>query len=128
MPLLNNHDLGTLIGNTAEELFPGIRYDYNSCSFASSTDMGDVGTVVPAVHGYTPGGKGTGHGIDYGIASPQAAYVDSSLLSAAAAVKLLYGDAAPAGKIAAQREGLISIPEYVRIIDKVNQTRSSEDL
>ena len=45
-----------------------------------------------------------------------------------AAVKLLYGDAAPARKIAAKRDGLISIPEYIRVIDQINQTHSSEDL
>ncbi len=128
MPLRDNHDLGMMLGKTAEELFPGIDYDYNRTYFASCTDMGDVGTVLPAVHGYTPGGRGTGHGIDYEIANPEDAYVNSSLLSASLAVKLLYGDAAPARKIAAQREGLLSIPEYIRTIDKINQTRSSEKL
>ena len=43
-------------------------------------------------------------------------------------MKLLYGDAAPARKIAAKRDGLLSIPEYIRVIDKINQTHSSEDL
>ncbi len=128
MPLRDNHDLGMMLGQTAEELFPGIDYDYNRTYFASCTDMGDVATVLPAVHGYTPGGRGTGHGIDYEIASPEDAYVNSSLLSASLAVKLLYGDAAPARKIAAQREGLLTIPEYIRTIDKINQTRSSENL
>lgn len=128
MPLLDHEGLGKLLGQTAEELFPGIPYDYNETFYASSTDMGDVGTVIPAVHGYTPGGKGTGHGIDYGIADPQAAYVDSSLLSAVLAVKLLCGDAASAKKIAAQRDGLITIPEYIRIIDKINQTHTTKEL
>ena len=128
MPLLDNNELGTLLGKTAEELFPGIQYDYNSNFLASCTDMGDVGTVVPAVHAYTPGAKGNSHGIDYEIADPQSAYIRSSLLNSVLAVKLLYGDAAPARKIAAQREGLIPIPEYIRIIDKINQTHSSEDL
>ena len=117
-----------LLAKTAEELFPGIKYDYNSSFYASSTDMGDVGTVIPAVHGYTPGGCGTGHGIDYGIASAEDAYIKSSLLSASLAVKLLYGDAEPARKIAANRDGLISIPEYIKTIDKINRTLSSEDL
>ena len=128
MPMLDNNDLGKLIGKTAEELFPGITYDYNGAFYASSTDMGDVGTVIPAVHGYTTGGRGTGHGIDYGIASAEDAYVKSSLLSASIAVKLLYGNAEPARKIAAEREGLISIPEYIKTIDKINRTLSSENL
>ena len=128
MPLLDNHDLGVMLGKTAEELFPGITYDYNSTFFASSTDMGDVGTVIPAVHGYTPGGSGSSHGITYQIASPEDAYVKSTLLNASLAVKLLYGDAEPARKIAAEREGLISIPEYIKTIDRINRTVSSEDL
>jgi len=39
-----------------------------------------------------------------------------------------YGDAAPAREIAAQREGLLTIPEYISTIDKIDQTRSSENL
>ena len=34
---------------------------------AGSTDMGDVATVIPAVHGYVPGAAGLAHGIDYKI-------------------------------------------------------------
>ena len=128
MPLLDNQALGTLLGQTAEELFPGIKYDYNSSFFASSTDMGDIGTVIPAVHGYVPGACGTGHGTDYEIADQKSAYVDSSLLNAVFAVKLLYGDAAPARKIAAERTGLLSIPEYIKTIDRINLTRTSENL
>ena len=128
MPLLDNPDLGKLLGSTAEELFPGIKYDYNGTFLASSTDMGDVGTVIPAVHGYVPGGRGNSHGINYEIGDQKSAYVDSSLLSASLAVKLLYGDAEPARKIAAEREGLISIPEYIKTIDRINLTRTTENL
>lgn len=128
MPLLDHPELGKLFGNTAEELFPGIEFDYNGSFYASCTDMGDVATVIPAIHGYTPGNKGTSHGIDYYVADPESAYIKSSLLNTASAVKLLYGDAAPAKKIAAQRDGLISIPEYIQIIDRINQTRTTEAL
>lgn len=128
MPLLDHPELGKLFGNTAEELFPGIEFDYNGSFYASCTDMGDVATVIPAIHGYTCGKKGVSHGIDYYVADPESAYIKSSLLNTASAVKLLYGDAAPAKKIAAQRDGLISIPEYIRIIDRINQTRTTEAL
>lgn len=128
MPLLDNHDLGSIIGNTAEELFPGIDYDYNRVFFASCTDMGDIATVIPAVHAYTPGCCGTGHGADFMIKSPEDAYVNSSLLNAAIAIKLLYGDAEPAKKIAAQKKDLLPIPEYIKIIDQINKTVTSKDL
>ena len=128
MPLLDNHDLGLIIGNTAEELFPGIDYDYNRIFLASCTDMGDIATVIPAVHAYTPGCSGTGHGTNFMIKSPEDAYVNSSLLNAAIAVKLLYGNAEPAKKIAAQKKDLLPIPEYIKIIDKINKTVTSKDL
>ncbi len=126
MPLLDDPELGALLGQTAEELFPGIDYDYNSVFYASCTDMGDIATVIPAVHGYTPGCCGTGHCIDFGIKDPQEAYVESSLLNVSLAVNLLHGDAAPARKIAERKKDLLPIPEYIKIIDRINRTVSSE--
>lgn len=128
MPLWDDPVLGKFMGNLAEELFPGIQYDYNSTFLASCTDMGDIATIIPAIHGYAPGGAGTSHGIDYYIADKESAYVKSSLLSATAAMELLYGDAAPAKEIAARKKDLLPIPEYIKIIDKLNKTRSSKDL
>ena len=90
--------------------------------------MGDIATVSPAVHAYAAGAKGTGHGIDYGIADPFAAYVRSSQINAVAAVELLFGDAQTGKQIAADKKNLMRIPEYIRIIDSINKTVSSTDL
>lgn len=128
MPLLDDPELGKFMGKVAESLFPGVPYDYNSSFLASCTDMGDVATVIPALHGYTPGGGGTGHGADYFIADKESAYVKSTLLSATAALELLYGDGKEARRIAARKKDLLPIPEYIRIIDRINQVRKSEDL
>ena len=128
MPLLDDPVLGKFIGNLAEEIFPGIDYNYNRTFLASCTDMGDIATVIPAVHCYAPGGSGTSHGIDYYISDKESAYVKSSLLSATAAMELLFGDATPAKEIAARKKDLLPIPEYIRIIDKINQVKSSKDL
>ncbi len=128
MPLIDDPLLGKFMGKIAEELFPGITYDYNSTFLASCTDMGDIATVIPAIHGYTPGGAGTSHGIDYYISDKDSAYVKSSLLSATAAMELLYGDGAPAREIAAGKKDLLPIPEYIKIIDKINQVKSSQEL
>ena len=43
-------------------------------------------------------------------------------------MELLFGDAAPAKEIAARKKDLLPIPEYIRIIDKINQVKSSKDL
>ena len=128
MPLYDDPELGKVIRNSVEFVEPGAYFDENTSFFSSCTDMGDISTVIPAVHGYAVGGKGTAHGIDYAIGDPVAAYVKSSMISAVAAVELLFGDAASGKRIAEGKKNLMSIPEYVRIIDSINKTVSSTDL
>jgi hypothetical protein len=84
--------------------------------------MGDVATIMPGVHGYCPGYKGTGHGCDMQICDEYSSYVTISMLNAEICLNLLYGDAATAKEIAADRKGLLSIPEYIKIIDSLNGT------
>ena len=43
-----------------------------------STDMGDLGCLMPVVHPYMPGASGTSHGADYKIADPELACVGSA--------------------------------------------------
>jgi hypothetical protein len=88
--------------------------------------MGDVAAVIPAVHATNPGTSGTGHGINYAIADKHQAYVDGSVLSAAVAVKLLYGNAELAKNIAENKKNLMTIPEYIKTIDTLNKTLDSE--
>ena len=92
------------------------------------TDMGDIATVIPAVHGYSMGGAGTSHGIDYRISDPEKAYIESSILNASIAVDLLFGDAEKGKAIAARKRDLLPIPEYIRVIDNLSKTVSSADL
>jgi hypothetical protein len=110
----------------AETLFPDITYGYNTSFVAGCTEMGDVAAVIPAVHATNPGTSGTGHGINYAIADKHQAYVDGSVLSAAVAVKLLYGNAELAKNIAENKKNLMTIPEYIKTIDTLNKTLDSE--
>ena len=128
MPLYDNAALGDVIRRSLEFLDPEAKFDSNQHFYSSCTDMGDIATVIPAVHAYAAGCKGIGHGIDYGIADPFAAYVKSSQINAVAAVELLFGDAACGKRIAAAKKDLMPIGEYIRIIDGINKTVRSEDL
>ena len=128
MPLYDDEALGKVIGGIAEELHPEIKYDYNTSFYASCTDMGDIATVIPAVHAYNRGGKGTAHGIDYGIEDEYASYIESSLINALTTVELLFNDAEKGKTIAAHKKDLMPIEEYIKVIDSINRTVSSRDL
>jgi len=85
----------------------------------SSTDMGDVSQILPTVHSAIPGAQGTAHGKDYQVKDPEQAYLDNARILALTAVELLYGDASRGSEIAASREGLLSIPEYITMMDSL---------
>lgn len=128
MPLYDDPELGKVIRSGVDFVVPGAHFDENTVFYSSCTDMGDIATAIPAVHGYAVGCKGTAHGIDYGIGDPIAAYIKSSQINAVTAVELLFGDAQTGKRIAAGKEKLMSIPEYIKTIDSINQTVKSTDL
>ena len=128
LPLYDNMDLGAVVRDVVHYLQPDAAFGHNDHFATGSTDMGDVAAVIPSVHGYVPGSKGTSHGIDYGIADEYSAYVVNAQVEALTAIELLYGDAAKGKAIAAQKAGLMPIDEYRQLINQLNTTKSSKDL
>lgn len=59
----------------------------------SSTDCGDVASIIPLIHPYFGGAVGTPHANDFDIVDPYAAYVVPSKIAAMTAIDLLYDDA-----------------------------------
>ena len=68
---------------------------------AGSTDMGDVSHIMPAIEAQANGCSGTGHGADYVIRDPYAAYITPAKVAAMTIVDLLHGGAARAREVAA---------------------------
>lgn len=126
MPLLDNLKMGAVLKRTVEHLAPGKPFRDNTPFFCSCTDMGDVATIVPGVHGYCPGYAGNSHSCEMRIADEYSSYITLSKLNAEMCVNLLYGDAAVAREIAADRSGLLSVDEYVKLIDRLDTTLSTE--
>lgn len=67
----------------------------------SSTDMGDVSMIIPALHAYSGGFAGSPHTKDFVVIDPEKAYIDGAKLLAMDAIDLLYGDAGKGKEIAA---------------------------
>ena len=57
----------------------GFEYTVSTNVSTGSTDMGDISSVIPAIHPYMPGAIGKSHGADYYIANPELACVGSAI-------------------------------------------------
>lgn len=67
----------------------------------SSTDMGDVSMLIPALHAYSGGFAGSPHAKDFLMTDPEKAVIDGAKLLAMDAVTLLANDAGIGRMIAA---------------------------
>src|SRR5256712_12980446 len=77
-----------------------------------STDMGDLSMVMPVLHPYVGGARGTGHGADYEIVDKPLAYLVPAKALAAMAVDLPWGGGAgAAGGLAPARPPLAAAPD-----------------
>ena len=126
MPLYNDQVLSDLLVKVVKENIPGNSGDFKPMgTFAkSSTDMGDISIIMPAVHCDIPGGGGRSHGVNYFIADKRKAYLNNAKILALMAVELLYGDAAFGKSVATRRDGKISIAEYIRRTDALTKSES----
>src|SRR6266852_100819 len=86
----------------------------------ASTDMGDLSQVIPVLHPYMGGARGTGHAADYAIADPHLAYVMPARAMAAMVVDLLWDGAGGAREVIAKalpgmtRQGYVEFQRSVR--------------
>ncbi len=88
LPQRNDMTMGALWGANVEALYgPGQFMEEEHRT--GSTDMGDLGHIMPVIHPYIRGASGTGHGSDYLIADGNDAYVGMARLLALTAIDLL---------------------------------------
>src|SRR5881296_2037977 len=79
-----------------------------------STDMGDLSQVMPVLHPYIGGARGTGHGADFEIVDKPLAYLGPAKALAAMVVDMLWEGAAGAREVMAKarppmtREGYLA--------------------
>ncbi|MBR5586635.1 MAG: amidohydrolase [Clostridia bacterium] len=121
-PLTNNTDLIDVATEAVSEMFPGKELKFNDVIGSGSTDMGDISSVMPAIHPYAPGSEGFSHGSNYKIANPQLACIDSAKWQVMMAYMLLKDGAERAKKIVADFKPLFpSIKEYLAYLDSIDR-------
>ena len=112
LPLRNHQSLVDLMTPNVERFFGEGCLGYRGHSGAC-TDTGDVSHLVPTVQPSMAGASGQGHGRDWTIADPVAAYLNPGKTLAMTAIDLLRGDADEAQGILASWEAPMTKDEYL---------------
>lgn len=125
-PLNNDKNLNALAKEAMEAVGgPGCVEETDHWD-TGSTDMGDVSSIMPAVHPYGAGAIGTGHGMDYYIDDPERACVAPAKCLLIMADRLLSNDAALAKKVLAEsKPRFASKEDYLKAIESLNMTKNA---
>jgi amidohydrolase len=97
---------------------------------AGSTDMGDLGLVMPVVHPYAGGARGTPHGADYEIVDRAAFYLNPAKAMAMTMIDLLADDAATARDVlsgsapAYSKEGYLACMRGLANVERYDGARA----
>ena len=114
MPMNNDDNMMSLYRNNAAYVV-GEENVGKAGHRTGSTDMGDVGHVMPTIHPYAGGAVGTGHGDDYLIQDWDNAVLNAAKAMALTVVDLLADGAAGANEIKSKHQARMSIKEYLAV-------------
>ena len=98
MPYQSCAKLNAVHADNLQDLCGGVLTNFGHRG--SSTDMGDVSMLMPALHAYSGGFSGSPHAKDFVAVDPEKAYIQGAKLLAMDAISLLSNDAAAAREIA----------------------------
>ncbi len=76
-PLVNDRNMMKIAEEAASIAIPDEEFKFSEIMGTGSTDMGDLSSIMPAVHPYSSGTEGTSHGADYYVTDPYRACVKS---------------------------------------------------
>lgn len=122
-PLYNSDGMMQLAKDAATLALPEVDCPLTQNFSTGSTDMGDLGCIMPVVHPYAGGARGKGHGNDYEICDPVAACVDNAKWQLAMLLLLLENEAERAYQILADFEPkFASKEEFLAYQDSLNDS------
>lgn len=118
----NNHPrMSELWGDNVESIYGEDQF-YIEEHRTGSTDMGDLGHIMPVTHPYLWGATGVGHGNDYILESKVDVYVNMAKLLAMTAIDLLADGATEAKTILREDRPKLSVDEYLAFNRGLNAT------
>jgi metal-dependent amidase/aminoacylase/carboxypeptidase family protein len=112
LPLLNDPTMEGLFARTAAALV-GAEHVRRTGHSGGCTDMGDVSHLMPTLHPYMGGARGTGHGADYAIADPVLAYLTPAKALASMAIDLLAEGGAGAREVLGRSRPRMTRADYL---------------
>ena len=115
MPLKQDPNLATIFESNAADLV-GEENVGHATHRTGSTDMGDVGQLMPVLHPYVGGAVGLGHGADYVVEDYSLAVVTAAKALAGTAVDLLADGAAGAGRVVSGHQPAMSKDEDLKFL------------
>jgi len=122
-PLVNDPNMIEVAKEAAELALPDYEFKVNDAIGTGSTDMGDLSCIMPVIHPYAAGAKGTGHGNNYYIENPEAACVENAKWQIAMLLVLLGNGAERAKKIIEEFKPLFPSKEaYLEYMDAINSS------
>ncbi|MCK5803480.1 MAG: amidohydrolase, partial [Lentisphaeria bacterium] len=125
LPLMSNPQLAEVFLQNARELIPGLTVSSGGHR-GSSTDMGDISQIMPAIHPHIGGAEGKLHGTDFRFADKQLAYIDTAKVLAGCLVDLLSDDAEVAERIRRDAPPTMSKDQYLAYMQD-NSARECHD-
>lgn len=119
-PLVNDKNLIEVAKEAASLSLPEKEFKLDNVISSGSTDMGDLCSIMPVVHPYISGVKGTSHGADYYIVDPQTACIGGTKFQLAIMYILMSDNASRAKNVVAQAKPLFANKkEYFDFVDRL---------
>ncbi|MEQ2680105.1 amidohydrolase [Enterocloster citroniae] len=127
MPLHCDRSLYAECEDIIARLFGEHEIEHLEWSYGS-TDMGDISSLIPAIHPEAAGAVGKPHGQDYCISDPEKACINPAKLLACLAYRLLSEDAAVAKRVIRDyRPVFASRAEYFKAINDIELSAQAVD-
>lgn len=124
-PRVYDKNLLPVMRDAMEAVLEHVEYAPGECTGGSS-DIGDIGTLMPILHPMIGGAEGHAHGVDFRIADPETACVKSAQIQLLFLRRILGEGAAIARQAIAQYQPLFhSKEEYFAYIDGVKLDRDA---
>jgi amidohydrolase len=127
LPQTNDPTMSELWGENVKSLY-GEGQFYVEEHRTGSTDMGDLGHIMPVTHPYIFGASGTGHGNDYLMEDKEAVYVNMAKLLAMTAIDVLGENGRKGREILTNTRPKLTKDEYLKFNrDMMQTTRFAPD-